>query len=64
MIEMKIPEVRARKKNKILRSSAFCLEINSTVTEIEDKLEEELGLIPIIHLFNPWYRIAFRLACK
>ena len=61
MIEMKIPEVRLRKQSRILRSRAFFLEVNSSVTETEDKLEAELDLVTNIQLFNPWYRTSFRL---
>ena len=64
MIEMKIPEVRVRKQSRILRSWVFFLKINSSVTDTEEKLEEELGLITNIQLFNPWYRTAFRLICN
>ena len=64
MIEMKIPEVRLRKQSRILRSRAFFLEVNSTVTETEDKLEVELDRVTNIQLFNPWYRTAFRLICN
>ena len=58
---MKIPEIRARKQSRIQRSLTFFLEINSSVTETEDKLEEELSRITNVQLFNPWYRTAFRL---
>ena len=58
---MKIPEVRARKQSRIQRSLAFFLEINSSVTETEDKLEEELSRITNVQLFNPWHRTVFRL---
>ena len=64
MIEMRIPEVRLRKQNRILRSRAFFLEVNSSVTETEDKLEMELDLVTNIQLFNPWYRTSFRLICN
>ena len=61
MVEMKIPKVRAQKQSRIQRSLAFFLEINSSVTETEDKLEEELSRITNVQLFNPWYRTVFRL---
>ena len=64
MIEMKIPEVRARKQNRKQRSWAFFLEINSSVTETEDNLEKELEIINNIQLFNPLYRTSFRAASK
>ena len=64
MIEMKIPEVRLRKQSRILRSRAFFLEVNSTITETEEKLEFELDRVTNIQLFNPWYRTAFRLICN
>ena len=64
MIEMKIPEVRARKQNRKLRSCAFFLEINSSVTETEDKLEKELGMINNIQFLIPRYCTEFRSASK
>ena len=60
MIEMKIPEVRLRKQNRILRSRAFFLEVNSSVTNTEDQLEIDLDVMTNTQLFNPWYRTAFR----
>lgn len=64
MVEMKIPAARAQKQNRILQSSASFIEVNSSVTKTEDKVEEELDLILNIQLFNPLYRTAFRLICN
>jgi hypothetical protein len=61
MIEMKIPEVRLRKQSRILRSRVFFLEVNSSVTNTEDKLETELDLSTNVQLFNLWYLTEFCL---
>ena len=60
MIKMKIPEVQSR-KNRILRSRAFFLEVDSNTIKTEDRLKEEQDRITNIMLFNPWHRPAFCL---
>ena len=63
MIEMKIPEVRERKQNRILRSRAFFLDINDTVIKMESNIDLELDRISNTSLFIPWYRRAYRHIC-
>ena len=42
MIKMKIPQIRIRKQNRILRSYALFLDINDTVIKIEINVDIEL----------------------
>ena len=63
MIEMKIPEVRERKQNRILRSRAFFLDINDTVIKMESNIDLELDRISNTSIFIPWYRRAYRHIC-
>ena len=60
MIEMKIPLVRERKQNRILRSRAFFLDINDTVIQMEEDIDVQLDRITNVTLFDPWYRKAYR----
>ena len=60
MIEMKIPLVRERKQNRILRSRAFFLDINDTVIKMEEDIDVQLDRITNVTLFDPWYRTAYR----
>ena len=64
MIEMKIPLVRERKQNRILRSRAFFLDINETVIKMEEDIDVQLDRITNVTLFNPWYRTAYRAISK
>ena len=60
MIEIKIPQVRERKQNRILRSKAFFLDINDTVIKMESNIDNELDRISNVSIFNPWCRMAYR----
>ena len=62
MIEMNIPSMRERKKLREQRTNAFFLEIHDTVTQSNDNTIDELDSIHNDILFNPWYRMSYRLA--
>ena len=62
MIEMNIPSMRERKKLREQRTNAFFLEIHDTVTQSNDNAIDELDSIHNDILFNPWYRMSYRLA--
>ena len=57
---MKIPLVRERKQNRILRSRAFFLDINDTVMKMEEDIDVQLDRITNVTLFDPWYRTSYR----
>ena len=64
MVKANMADVRLRKKNRMIRSRQFLLDINTNVIDMEVTLEVELNKITNTQLFDPWYRTAFRLICK
>ena len=64
MVKANMADVRLRKKNRMIRSRQFLLDINTNVIDMEVTLEVELNKITNTQLFDPWYRTAVRLICK
>lgn len=60
LVEMKIPAVRERKQNRMLRSQAFFLKVNEIVTHAEDTANTELTVIENIMTPKPWFRQIYR----
>ena len=48
--------MRERKQSRVLRPRAFFLEINDTVSNMDDTVEHEFDRIIKVALLNPWYR--------
>lgn len=60
MIEMKIPSVRERKQDRMLRSQAFFLKVHDIVTSAEQSAESELNSNDNTMIPNPWFRKCYR----
>ena len=61
LVEMKIPVVRERKQNRMLRSQAFFLNVHNIVTKAKDTANTELAEIDNIMILKPWFRQCCRL---
>ena len=60
MIESKIPEVRERKQDRMLRSRAFFLKVHDIVTNAEETANSELNSNDKSMIPNPWFRQYYR----
>ena len=60
MIESKIPAVRERKQDRMLRSRAFFLKVNDIVTSAEVSADIELNSNDNTMIPNPWFRKCYR----
>ena len=60
MVEMKIPEVRERKQNRMKRSEAFFLSVHGMVTKAEQQVSLELNRTDNTMIPNPWSRNTYR----
>ena len=60
MIESKIPEVRERKQDRMLRSQAFFLKVHDIVTNAEETADSELNSNDKSMIPNPWFRQCYR----
>ena len=60
MIETKIPAVRERKQDRILRSQAFFLKVHDIVTVTEEITDSEQNSNDNTMIPNPWFRQCYR----
>ena len=60
LVEMKIPAVRERKQNRILRSEAFFPKVHEIVTKAEQNANSELTVVENIMMPKPWFRQCYR----
>ena len=60
MIESKIPKVRERKQDRMLRSQAFFLKVHDIVTNAEESADLELNSNDKSVIPNPWFRQCYR----
>ena len=60
MIKMKIPSVRERKQDRMLRSQAFFLKVHDIVTSAEESAESKLNSNDSTMIPNPWFRQCYR----
>ena len=60
MIETKLPAVRERKQDRMLRSRAFFLKIHDIVTSAEEIADSELKSNDTTMISNPWFRKCYR----
>ena len=52
---MKIPAVRKRKQNRILRLEAFFLKVHDIVTKTEETDDSEITVVENIMMPKPWF---------
>ena len=63
-VDLNIPNMRERKKDRLKRTSAFFLDINDIITNRDTSIDAELDSITNTVLFNPWYRCSYQSVMK
>ena len=64
MVDLNIPKMRKRKKDRLKRAAVFFLDIHDIITNSDTSIDVKLDSITNAVLFNPWYCCSYRSAMK